>query len=84
VRGRLHGEVRGAVIPEKAGIHSATHWICAPDGVDSRFLGNNQIDITQRRAAETFRLLREPHVRGRLLNPLQGIAKSAGRVRTEM
>src|SRR5271157_993033 len=32
----------GAVIPAKAGIHCASHWKCAADGVDSRLRGNDQ------------------------------------------
>jgi len=31
-----------AVIPAKAGIHSASHWKCAAAGLDSRFRGNDQ------------------------------------------
>jgi hypothetical protein len=33
--------LRGAVIPAKAGIYSASHWKCAADGLDSRFRGND-------------------------------------------
>ena len=31
-----------AVIPAKAGIHSANVWKCAVDGLDSRFRGNDR------------------------------------------
>ena len=31
----------GTVIPAKAGIHSASHWKYAADGLDSRLRGND-------------------------------------------
>jgi hypothetical protein len=31
----------GRVIPAKAGIHSASHWKYAADGLDSRLRGND-------------------------------------------
>jgi hypothetical protein len=31
----------GVVIPAKAGIHFASHWKCADDGLDSRLRGND-------------------------------------------
>jgi hypothetical protein len=34
--------IPGAVIPAKAGIHWASHWKCAADGVDSRLRGNDK------------------------------------------
>ncbi len=36
-----HGALPGAVIPAKAGIHSASHWKYAADGLDSRLRGND-------------------------------------------
>ncbi len=36
------GALPGAVIPAKAGIHSASHWKCAADGLDSRLRGNDR------------------------------------------
>src|SRR5437016_1012265 len=36
-----HGR-SGAVIPAKAGIHSASHWKCTAEGLDSRFRGNDR------------------------------------------
>ena len=44
-RSGVIGETRAlpsAVIPAKAGIHCASHWKCAADGVDSRLRGNDQ------------------------------------------
>jgi hypothetical protein len=32
----------GAVIPAKAGIHCASDWKCAANGLDSRLRGNDQ------------------------------------------
>src|SRR5208283_4892007 len=37
-----HGALPGAVIPAKAGIHSASHWKYAADGLDSRLRGNDR------------------------------------------
>jgi hypothetical protein len=34
--------LRGAAIPAKTGIYSASHWKRAADGLDSRFRGNDQ------------------------------------------
>jgi hypothetical protein len=34
--------LEAAVIPAKAGIHSANHRKCAPGGLDSRFRGNDR------------------------------------------
>jgi len=31
----------GTVIPAEAGIHTASHWKCAADALDSRFRGND-------------------------------------------